>query len=59
MKCSKCGGDMLKSYVEGNFSAEREDKVCDGTVTNKYMCKKCGYIEEYAENPNFYKTGKK
>ena len=45
---------MLESSVEGSFSAIRNDQLGDGTKTTRYMCKECGYIEEYAMNPKFY-----
>lgn len=53
-KCSNCGKeDMVKGYIEGQFSGMRNDGVCDHTKTIKYMCKFCGRIDEYAENTKF------
>lgn len=56
--CSKCKGEMLESYAAGVFQGERVDRAISKTDTIKYMCRICGYIEEYAEDPKFYeKTG--
>lgn len=52
-KCPKCNGEMIKASIKGHFSGFRNDEVVDGTNTTRYMCKDCGYIEEYADNPKF------
>lgn len=52
--CPKCNGKMMEGYTNGKFSGVREDGACGGTDTKRYMCKKCGYIEEYAIKPKFY-----
>lgn len=52
--CPKCGGEMLSSYSRGHFSGMTVNNVCGGTDTTKYMCKKCGYIEEWADEPDFW-----
>ncbi len=53
-ECPKCNGTMMESYTNGTFCGVREDRVCGGTDTIRYMCKECGYIEEYAVKPKFY-----
>lgn len=53
--CPKCENEMLESYKKDNFSGVRNDGFYAGTDTTKYMCKACGYIEEWADKPNFWK----
>lgn len=54
MNCSKCNSEMMEGYTERLFSGIRDDGEYSGTETTVYMCKKCGYIEEYAKDPEFY-----
>lgn len=49
-KCSKCTGEMIKSYIEKDFSFKDKDGACGGCKTEKFMCIECGYIEEYGIN---------
>lgn len=51
--CAKCKGEMIPSYNKDKFYGKRYDGVCDGTDSTRYMCKECGYIEEYADDPKF------
>ena len=59
MKCDKCGAEMFKANMTGNY-------LYPVMLTNKkkgifecekrsgvlcYICPECGYIELYAENP--------
>lgn len=46
-QCSKCNSEMIKSYIQGDFSFHGKNNELNGCKTEKYMCKKCGYIEEY------------
>ena len=59
LKCIRCNGDMIKSYIDGKFSAVRKDGVYDGVTTNRFMCKECGHIEEYAINPKHLENNSK
>lgn len=52
--CSKCQGDMLKSCIKGDFTSVCEEGLRVTTFTTKYVCKECGYIEEYVDDPKFY-----
>jgi hypothetical protein len=45
---------MMESYKKDHFSGITEDEICAGTDTTKYMCKKCGFIEEWADKPDFW-----
>lgn len=45
--CCKCNSDMIKSYTKGDFSFIGKLNICTGCETERYMCKECGYIEEY------------
>lgn len=56
-KCSKCGSELIKGISKGNFSANISGKI-EGSETSKYMCTKCGYVEEFADNISFIKRYK-
>ena len=53
--CPKCSGEMLETKNKGIFIARRNDGLIGETETVKYMCRECGYIEEYAVNPFYLK----
>jgi len=55
-QCPKCDNEMMEGTARGNFSGIRNDGVYDGTETTKYMCKECGYIEEWADDPKFIES---
>lgn len=56
--CPKCSGEMIGARLKDKFeTTDINDMVnipVDGfwgiTNTTKYMCKNCGYIEEYAND---------
>lgn len=53
-KCPKCGNEMLKGTEAGYFAVLEVATPPKGVITstNDYMCKKCGFIEIYASNPD-------
>lgn len=53
--CQKCNSEMIKGSEIGYFAIIEAANPNIGkiTKTNDYMCNKCGYIEIYAENPQF------
>ncbi len=56
--CPKCHSEMLMGTESGYFAIIEAVDSSTGkmTRTNDYMCKNCGYVEIYAENPRFTET---
>lgn len=56
--CSKCSGEMIATGSKGKFETSDIKDIVNIPVkgfwgitnTTKYMCKECGYIEEYADD---------
>ena len=44
--CPKCGGNKLKTGERGGYSAVRFGFFFNG-ATQVYVCRTCGYCEEY------------
>lgn len=52
-QCSKCKGKLIHEVNDRNISAITvyDNGFVHGSPTRRFICTKCGYIEEYALKP--------
>jgi len=48
LKCSKCGGEMRRGSVSGDFRIRKEGDLV-GDQAHAFYCRDCGFVELFKE----------